>query len=315
MSIDQTPVIFEFIPPWYLSNSHLFLLFYYRPTTEECRKFAYDNQEQECFVYEALVQGSALGVQDIPDVMNYVQDKFATSALSKDSKFGTAFLGIPVEDPGISDSGRDNLAPPSNLNAQEEEVLPESEGHSITIIGGFLVALFCVGFIGIGLVLYRRRKAYIEHNREMRLSLSKDNVQSSSDMRELDQYGTPHCSSDEEHQLPRDEMGMVDQGHEVEATELASPTPTEEDFPNMTFDMGSTFKNQLMGVHSTGPPGDSSRRLGGGGRGGNLSGLPGFGGYAPSADGTDASETDSWAQTEGTIGSLEIQLEPVTAEV
>ena len=43
--------------------------------------------------------------------------------------------------------------------------------------------------------------------------------------------------------------------------------------------------------------------------GGNGNGVP------PAADGTDASEADSWAQTDGTIGSLEIQLEPVTAEV
>jgi hypothetical protein len=29
----------------------------------------------------------------------------------------------------------------------------------------------------------------------------------------------------------------------------------------------------------------------------------------------DDSDADSWAQTDGTIGSLELQLEPITAEV
>jgi len=38
-------------------------------------------------------------------------------------------------------------------------------------------------------------------------------------------------------------------------------------------------------------------------------------GDSTSVDGNESDDVDSWAQTEGTIGSLELQLEPITAEV
>ena len=71
---------------------------------------------------------------------------------------------------------------------------------------------------------------------------------------------------------------------------------------NITFDLGNSFKDQLMGVH-----GRSSQN--------KMNMNHPFGMHHGSVDAASESDADSWAQTDGTIGSLELQLEPITAEV
>ena len=56
-------------------------------------------------------------------------------------------------------------------------------------------------------------------------------------------------------------------------------------------------------------PGGSHHFNSGGGNGGF------FNMNSTSVDGDESDEVDSWAQTDGTIGSLDLQLEPITAEV
>lgn len=68
-------------------------------------------------------------------------------------------------------------------------------------------------------------------------------------------------------------------------------------------DMGSSYKDQFMGVHN-------SRR--GKASSNYLTNIPSS--YANMYPDND-SDADSWAQTDGTIGSLELQLEPITAEI
>jgi hypothetical protein len=91
------------------------------------------------------------------------------------------------------------------------------------------------------------------------------------------------------------------------------PSPMSTSHPNgrMHFDLGSSFKDQLMGLH--GNNGNNHKR--------NaprmVSGLmyPPSQSMGPSSSVDGDSDADSWAQTDGTIGSLELQLEPITAEV
>jgi len=83
-------------------------------------------------------------------------------------------------------------------------------------------------------------------------------------------------------------------------------------------DLGNTFKSQLMDVH-----GNSSKKCGPLGAGSpikqhkRLKGSSGAYFHQLHDDGDNESndDADSWAQTDGTIGSLELQLEPITAEV
>jgi len=103
---------------------------------------------------------------------------------------------------------------------------------------------------------------------------------------------------------------------------------TQEEYPDLPMsaeaiqmDLGNTLKSQLMGLHgstsrllpSCGPLGGSSNARG---NGNSLnSGLYAHHQLHDDGDNESNDDVDSWAQTDGTIGSLELQLEPITAEV
>jgi len=70
----------------------------------------------------------------------------------------------------------------------------------------------------------------------------------------------------------------------------------DEDFPtNYRFDLATSMKNELFNIHGRAADAPKS--------------------YGIGIEETSDSDADSWAQTDGTIGSLELQLEPITAEV
>jgi hypothetical protein len=94
------------------------------------------------------------------------------------------------------------------------------------------------------------------------------------------------------------------------------PSPTEDgQSETMQFDLGNSFKDQLLGLHGFSGHGPSFQSNSGtvNKRGGLLMSNVLFRQSGQSLDGD--SDADSWAQTDGTIGSLELQLEPITAEV
>jgi hypothetical protein len=93
------------------------------------------------------------------------------------------------------------------------------------------------------------------------------------------------------------------------------PSPTDDGLSEtMQFDLGNSFKDQLLGLHGFSGHGQSQQlnhdKFK---RGGILMSNVMFRQSGQSLDGD--SDADSWAQTDGTIGSLELQLEPITAEV
>lgn len=94
---------------------------------------------------------------------------------------------------------------------------------------------------------------------------------------------------------PGGEDGQVGEG---------SDEGDDDDYPNgnYTFDLGASMKNELFKIHGRAPSSASDPRMY------NNGGTIGI-------EETSDSDADSWAQTDGTIGSLELQLEPITAEV
>ena len=80
--------------------------------------------------------------------------------------YATAFLGVPrvEDDPNFQggDEGRDVLNDPINIKTgiESSEYATQPNRKTITVVGGLLVACFCVAFILIGYVLYRRRRSY-----------------------------------------------------------------------------------------------------------------------------------------------------------
>jgi len=247
LSLDGCSDLRLLFPPRFLTHS---------ASIVPCRELE-ASDDQECFVYEAKVTGSLLGTEEMPDVEDFIEFLFQDTSFTSNSPFDTMFLSEqqPSEQPG--DAGRDNLGAAANI--KDITVPPKEEGaNKITVIGGFLVALFCCAFVGIAFVLWRRRRNYLKAQ-DMHFELDK-------------QY----------------ESQPTDESKE----EPEEPQPTN----NITIDLGTSFKDQLMGVHA-GPPRRSQP-------------MPAF----PSSVASE-SDADSWAQTDGTIGSLELQLEPITAEV
>jgi hypothetical protein len=231
-----------------------------------------------------VVTGHLLGGTELP-VKQYITNLLKGNELTPDSPFEVAFQGVPTVDP--NNEARDSLSGPASIKEVEENGSGK-RNQNITIVGGLLVAAFCLAFIGIIFVVWRRRKLYLR-SRDVQLALSK------SDMH----YDTRPNESD-------DEPSTLEKRTDSDDFEDLREGKSEEEFPNnVTFDLGNSFKDQLMGVHG------NSQRNKLGGMGGM--GMPPFG--VGSGDGASDSDADSWAQTDGTIGSLELQLEPITAEV
>lgn len=215
------------------------------------------------------------------DVLTYIQTTLEEDDLTANSPYNVHFLGAATRDPMGGEEGRDNLGAPSNVNQQEMSMEASSDRQTITIVGGLLVAAFCIAFIGIGWVLWRRRQEWLV---ERQLQLDQKNP------------GGTHPSDDDDYGEAQLHQDIYEDDHVEIDNQGRVKTVNSDEFNNVTFDLGTSFKDQLMGVH--GPKGNRP---------------PGMYGRQLNSDGD--SDADSWAQTDGTIGSLEPYLEPITAEV
>lgn len=255
---------------------------------QSCRELQFEADTEDCFVYEVIVTGSVLG-GNMQDVLAYMENELRGTALTVNSPYSVGFLGVPVEDAQGGDSGRDNLDDASNVNSIQTGDTPttEPEPQTFTVVGGLMVAALTCAFCGIMFLLWRRRRAWLrQRDDELELDLQKPH------------YGGTHPTDLDNH----DERIQYD--------DEDSPYPN-----NVAVDMGTSFKDQLMGVHgSTGgrPP---MSQQGYGGTSYAMGPVLGRTSPYPRGDAMSDSDADSWAQTDGTIGSLELQLEPITAEV
>ena len=136
--------------------------------------------------------------------------------------------------------------------------------------------------------------------------------------------------------LQDDEPTPSNQQQQQQREQQQMTLPQEEEYPDLPMsaeaiqmDLGKSLKGQLMGLHGNtnintgGPYGDGTPvNMVGGINNNKINNVPGGGSAGffhlntpTSVDGNESDDVDSWAQTEGTIGSLELQLEPITAEV
>lgn len=233
--------------------------------------------------------------------MDYIEALLEGDTLPSNPDYKVGFLGVLVENQVGEDEIKENLDSPASIKEEDTNPSPESEKNTVTIVGGLLVAAFCFAFIGIILVLYRRRKQYMKDVQLMKHGDLEHRYDTEPNM---------GASSEDLEHAPSSNYNHHHRNMVVD--EIEEMPSNEEDFPNnnITFDLGTSFKDQLMGRHGGGPPRGHPGTLGA-----MVSGP--YGGGTRMAMNSDASESDadSWAQTDGTIGSLELQLEPITAEV
>ena len=196
---------------------------------------------------------------------------------------------------------------------------------------------FCIAFLGIGFILWRRRQEWLQqqagdlqlfesdfnHPRQDpdgKAVQARDGIHPShdedyDDLHRPDQIHRALYGNDED-RVEIDTHGNVRRVADFDYDDSRDDDPVDRSngrktmgaaFPKnkMTFDLGTSFKDQLMGVHAPQKGARPSDHM--------LGGRYGVG-RGMSSDGAE-SDADSWAQTDGTIGSLEGHLEPITAEV
>jgi hypothetical protein len=260
---------------------------------ETCRALS-PAEGQGCHFYEGHVTASILSKGGaLPDVTAAVETIFQGTDITADSDFQVAYGGVPVND--TTDNPRDGLQPPSQNNEPPTEAPQRNNNgnNTITIVGGLLVGAFCLAFLGIFFILWRRRQVFLDE-RESQFAFSKPDAGAGAT--ESQSHGDGEEQRNKSLEAPNGDFDMDDDGEEMGEDGYSPSYPN-----NITFDLGNSFKDQLMGVHGRSQP---SSKLGMPGY--NMHGIP---------DNTSESDADSWAQTDGTIGSLELQLEPITAEV
>jgi hypothetical protein len=214
---------------------------------DEC-KLLVPGASQECSFYELVVTGYFLGGNELP-VKQYIETLLKGNELtSNNSPLELAFRGVPIVNP--NEEGRDSLSDTASIQEADQNTDSGKKNQDITIVGGLLVAAFCLAFLGIIFVVWRRRKHYLR-SRDVQLALSK------SDMH----YDARATDSEDE---PR----TLEKQTDSEDFEDMRGGKSEEEFPNnITFDLGNSFKDQLMGVHGPSQP----NKLGG------MSGMGGMG--------------------------------------
>ena len=294
--------------------------------------------QEECFVYQAKVTSGVLAGSSA-DVMDYMVSQLqgsgdddddgsgggGTAPVTLNSPYRVQFLGIPQSDSstqaGGGEDGRNNLGtPPTSVkeSSVERQSSSQGRGDTITVVGGILMAAFCLLFVAICVIIHRRRQEWLRERaageggddpdatggpsknayRNGTVKVAADDANNYYGARDLH---SDLCDEDEHLQM--DGKGGV----------LRRTAPGDDDGVDrekITIDMGCNFKDQLMGVYygssSAAAQQQQQRRL----QQQQLGGLYGNG-RATSMD----SEADSWAQTDGTIGSIEQNLEPITSEV
>jgi hypothetical protein len=115
-----------------------------------------------------------LGGKQLPDVKEFIEALLQGEALTSNSDYSAAFLGVPPVDGSIAEdeikdnisapsSPKDNLRAPSSLKEETTTVDPGRERKNSTIVEDvLLVAVVCYALMGIVFVLLKRRRQYFK---------------------------------------------------------------------------------------------------------------------------------------------------------
>eukprot|EP00980_Cylindrotheca_fusiformis_P016438 scaffold4901_cov105-Cylindrotheca_fusiformis.AAC.7 len=248
------------------------------PTFDLCRELieatpSYSPEESECYVYEFSTTLKSLTGSSIPDVEGVLATLLANQ-VALDPEYKTKFLAVPRLEKPKNET-------PSSLNGNEKENVPLSR-NTITLVGGILVAAFCIASVGILCILWGRRKSQLQE-RENQLDQTYAHTQTK-------QFSNSTEDSDDE----------FDEEYNRRTA-------------NRSLDMSSTLGQQVFRAHSS-AANSRPKYLS------NVNSTHGPYSHFQN-DGTShfrqssLESVDSWAQADGTIGSLELHLEPITGEI
>lgn len=263
----------------------------------ECKNLSSgDNEELCCVVVQAPMTFWVTNTNSEDEaIMKHLAACLNEGAFT----YKTVYIGSMMEFTGNGVQGQ--LPGPPVLPLDDDIVVtgivqaPTTNGNDrqpITIIGGFLMAaLIIVVVFGFGLIVSRRRKRRLEEIR----------VLEAAERRALE------FMKDDDSVGPVVELRVDDetyQQHAIASNNSFGPSDIRQvrDYrQGYAFDIANSMKNHIMAQYgdNRGHPGPHGTAA-----------YPPFG-----MDETSDSEVDSWAQTEGTVGSLEENLEQITAEI
>lgn len=290
-------------------------------TTDEC-----------CHVIRSEIIFRPSGGYNQSKLVSFVNDFIdATSSASADDgsfMYRTASIEPQFdEDVTGNDEARNNLKEPNRTSVQPPSdpavdaiTQQSSEGRNedITVTGGFLIASFISVMLGVFIVLFRRHRKNENSGRpgilydgaiddtfrekgeddddEIHVTVVNDPNYNSFPVKR--QLTCRSCVTETEN----------DDGGAFESELLEHDDMDHPVSPKYAFDLGQSFKMKVMGTYAPTtipvvPPyplnGNFTNNL------------------ANDMDlsGCDSEAEDSWAQTDGTVGSIEERLEEITAEI
>jgi hypothetical protein len=254
-----------------------------------CQKLSVPNPEMCCQVVRAEMQFTPSGGYNKSSLEQFVEDKLNSEELTasfpsiKTAAIDPAFTEVAPQ----NEDPRDNLDTPipvASVKAQEQNST-ESD-RDISVVGGFVITGLVMAFLSLIFILVRRRRLRKQVTAQDEGELNNIRVTVLSD----GDASFPNVDSPFVQELA---ISKVDFGEEDD-DDPYSP----KNMGAYQFDLGQSFKNNVMGTYNPQNAPTSMHVV------------------APYAlDDTSDSEVDSWAQTEGTVGSLEERLEEITAEI
>jgi hypothetical protein len=230
---------------------------------------------EECVSFMGTMTGEIVGWHDTLDTVSLMAQQFNSNAVTATTD-SIRVLFLGLDLDYGTDSGRDAL-PPAKNNVAANSQTANADNHSVTKIGIAMVAGLTFAVMGLVFAIVRKRRASSLNNKSFQ-----EFEDESKSHPKLDEESTKsHCSRDVDGDILNDDDNLPD-----------SPDEFSREY---NFDLGGWMKSELLGIH-----GEST-----------ITAHPSRG--APEE--VESDDNDSWAQTEGTIGSLELRLEPIEAEV
>jgi len=273
--------------------------------TLECQELSTEGESDMCCVviHAPMTFWWTDGDFTEGDILGVLSSHFNSPVPNVESSdYEIRYLGAFVEQ-SVGTTDGTQLPPPTVNNVGKNNTTKTNQGRNVqpnrfTLIGGFVLGGLVAVFVAAVFVLVRRRhKSRREHVVEVEIHKSEyDEDGSDGPTLEVD------VMSDDMHQHQNHHGG----GHHYpngpamrnsfDFQQDDVPTPS-----SYTFDLAWSLKNDVMGAH-----GGSGSDFGPT----SMAVVPPY----PMEETSD-SEADSWAQTDGTVGSLEDRLEEITAEI
>lgn len=249
-----------------------------------------------CRVVEGAMQWQPSGGYDADEFRDFVANTLKKSSFANGETFQTTYRGAtidytytPAEDP------RDQLESETEADPRDTSVsgIGNAETQQIdgdgklTAMGGALLSGLVVAFIGVFFIVFRRRRQSRYDDQDLEANMS------NTDMDAAEGHETLQLDVLSDGNMERNHSPRRNQERHIE-----SPRPNIA--YEYKFDLSSSMKNDVMGTYGGGGPTSMAVTA------------P----YGISGEASDnGSEVDSWAQTDGTVGSLEDNLDEITAEI